>query len=100
MFQHIPEFVNRFLAPPDPVVLHYTLNPGSPPPERPSAWDIEVKTEDVVMKNRMTTMVLASKESSQELTKLDDEVIAACLLCTVRGIDLSFSDRPTYAVPT
>jgi SWI/SNF-related matrix-associated actin-dependent regulator of chromatin subfamily D len=74
VFQHIPELVNRYLMPPDPVILHYEVNPAVAPPERPSAWDVEVRTEDVTMKNRMTTMVQASKESAQELTKLDEEV--------------------------
>jgi SWI/SNF-related matrix-associated actin-dependent regulator of chromatin subfamily D len=74
MFQHIPELVNRYLMPPDPIVLHYTINPAVAPPERPSAWDVDVKTEDGAMKSRMTTMVQTSKESAQELTKLDEEV--------------------------
>lgn len=74
LFQHIPELVNRYLMPPDPIILHYTVDPAVPPPERPSAWDVEVKTEDGAMKNRMTTMVQTSKESAQELTKLDEEV--------------------------
>ena len=60
--------------PPDPIVLHYTVNPAVAPPERPSAWDVDVKTEDGAMKSRMTTMVQTSKESAQELTKLDEEV--------------------------
>jgi SWI/SNF-related matrix-associated actin-dependent regulator of chromatin subfamily D len=75
MFQHIPELVNRYLMPPDPVVLHYTVNPAVMPLERPSAWDVEIKMEDVAMKTRMATMVLASKESTQELTKLDEEIV-------------------------
>jgi SWI/SNF-related matrix-associated actin-dependent regulator of chromatin subfamily D len=74
MFQHIPELVNRYLMPPDPIILHYEINPTVAPPERPLAWDVEVRTEDIVMKNRMTTMVQTSKDSVQELTKLDEEV--------------------------
>lgn len=92
MFQHIPEFVNRFLMPPDPVILHYTLNPSFVPPERPSAWDVEVKTEDVVTRNRMATMVQASKESSQELAKLDEEVTSTSFLFLwKKDINLLFS---------
>ena len=60
--------------PPDPIVLYYTFNPAAPPPERPSAWDIEVKMEDTTVKNRMTAIVQSSKESAQDLSKLDDEV--------------------------
>jgi len=73
-FQKLPELVNRFLLPPDPVLLHYTINPAAPPPDRPSAWDVEIKAEDLAMKSRMTVMVHASKESSQDLAKLDDEI--------------------------
>ncbi|KAI6002430.1 SWI/SNF complex 60 kDa subunit [Pisolithus orientalis] len=54
VFQQLPELVNRYLMPPDPVVLHYTINPMVPPPERPQAWDIE--------------------DSTQDLSKLDDEI--------------------------
>src|ERR1700760_355786 len=98
MFQQIPEFINRFLMPPDPIILHYTVNPSFSPPERPSAWDVEVKTEDVVMKNRMATMVLASKESSQELAKLDEEVTASCFLC-FRKVTNLLTDRLTHTIP-
>jgi len=74
MFQHIPELVNRYLMPPDPIIMHYTVDPAVVPLERPSAWDVEVRTEDGAMKSRMATMVQATKESAQELTKLDEEV--------------------------
>lgn len=60
--------------PPDPIILYYTFNPGVAPPERPSAWDIEVKMEDTTVKNRMAVIVQSSKESTQDLSKLDDEV--------------------------
>lgn len=58
---------------PDPVVLHYTLNPTIPP-EKPSAWDVEIKMEDTILKSRMATAVQMSKESVATLTKLDEEV--------------------------
>ncbi|EGO02913.1 hypothetical protein SERLA73DRAFT_176377 [Serpula lacrymans var. lacrymans S7.3] len=74
VFQQLPELVNRYLMPPDPVLLHYTLNPTIPPPERPSAWDVEVRVEDTALKNRMAVTVNTSKESLQDLNKLDDEI--------------------------
>ncbi|KAF9528814.1 SWI/SNF complex 60 kDa subunit [Crepidotus variabilis] len=74
LFQRLPELVNRFLAPPEPVLLHYMLNPGSPPPDRPQAWDVEVKMEDAALKHKMAVTVSASKESSQTLLKLDEEI--------------------------
>ncbi|KAH7906936.1 BAR-domain-containing protein [Hygrophoropsis aurantiaca] len=73
-FQQLPELVNRYLMPPDPIVLHYSINPGVAPPERPMAWDIEVKMEDTSLKSRMAAVIHTSKESAQDLAKLDDEI--------------------------
>jgi hypothetical protein len=73
-FQSIPELVNRYLGAPDPVILHYTINPATPPPERPSAWDVEVKMEDLSIKSRMSVMINTNKESAQALEKMDEEV--------------------------
>jgi hypothetical protein len=74
LFQKLPEIINRYLVAPDPILLHYSINPAIPPPERPSAWDVEVKMEDLVLKNRMAVMVHTNRESSQSLSKLDEEV--------------------------
>lgn len=88
MFQQLPELVNRHLMPPDPVILYYAFNPGAPSLERPSAWDIEVKMEDTAVKNRMAVVVQSSKESTQDLSKLDDEVDSSGIL---RRFDLTYS---------
>ncbi|KAJ7634200.1 SWI/SNF complex 60 kDa subunit [Mycena polygramma] len=74
LFQKLPELVNRCLAAPEPIVLHYMINPTIPAPERPMAWDVEVKTEDVALKGRMAVMVQSNKESAQSLAKLDEEI--------------------------
>jgi len=55
-------------------MLHYTVNPAISPPERPSAWDVEIKMEDASMKSRMSVMVNANKDSAQALDKMDEEV--------------------------
>jgi SWI/SNF-related matrix-associated actin-dependent regulator of chromatin subfamily D len=78
-FQKLPELVNRYLTTPDPVILHYTIDPSQSPPERHQVWDIEVKTEDALLKGRMTSMVQASKESSVGLSKMDEEVFCFAL---------------------
>ena len=78
-FQKLPELVNRFLTAPEPVILHYIINPGTPPPERPQAYDVEVKTEDTILKQKMAVTISASKESGQTLLKLDEEVIILSL---------------------
>ncbi|TFK69202.1 SWI/SNF complex 60 kDa subunit [Pluteus cervinus] len=73
-FQKLPELVNRYLAPPEPIVMFYTINPAVSPPERPSAWDVEVKIEDAALKSKMTVMLQSTKESIQALNKIDEEI--------------------------
>jgi SWI/SNF-related matrix-associated actin-dependent regulator of chromatin subfamily D len=73
-FHALPELVNHFLAPPDPIILHYTLDPTVPPSDRPQAWDIEVKMEDTTLKNRVTVALHANKDTTLDLAKLDEEV--------------------------
>jgi SWI/SNF-related matrix-associated actin-dependent regulator of chromatin subfamily D len=59
----------------DPVILHYTLDPTAPPPEKPLAYDIEIKVDDVATKSRMNhAAVNMTSESVKELAKIDDEV--------------------------
>ena len=64
-----------------------------PPPDRPSAWDVELKMEDSALKNRMAVTVNTSKESSQALLKLDEEV--CCILLVFGQTDLLTT--PTFA---
>ncbi|KAK0240392.1 BAR-domain-containing protein [Armillaria nabsnona] len=73
-FQKLPDVVNQYLSTPDPVILFYTIDPSVPPPDRPTAWDIEVKAEDVFLKNRMGVMLQTNRESAQNLVKLDEEI--------------------------
>ena len=73
VFQKLPELVNRFLTAPDPVILHYVINPATPPPERPQAYDVELKMEDTALKHKMTVTISTSKESGHALLKLDEE---------------------------
>ena len=73
-FHQLPELVNRYLSAPDPIVLHYHIDPSVPPSDRYSAWDVEIKMEDASLKGRMSAMIHASKESSMALAKMDEEV--------------------------
>ena len=84
-FNFLPELANRYLAPPNPVVIYYIVNPSTPPPERPSAWDIELKLEDVALKSKLQAVTLnPSRDVFRELSKLDDEVrsgaMPSCIL--------------------
>lgn len=82
-FPQLPEIVNRFLVPPDPIVLHYMINPASASPERPTAWDVEVKLEDLSLKHRMKGVTLdANQATLKTLGDIDDEVRRARVLFT------------------
>ena len=77
-FTQLPEIVNRFLMPPDPIVLHYVINPTAAPPERPTPWDVEVKLEDLALKHRMKSVTLdANQATLKTLGDIDDEVRCA-----------------------
>lgn len=75
LFRQLPELINRYLLPPDPIILHYALNPGVAPPEKPNAYDVEIKVDDAGVKSRMTNvMVSTTSESMRDIVKLDEEV--------------------------
>ncbi|KIK65065.1 hypothetical protein GYMLUDRAFT_220324 [Collybiopsis luxurians FD-317 M1] len=76
LFQKLPEYIARHLGPPQPIILNYTFDPSVPPPEpeRPSAWDVEVKMEDSALKGRMSVMLHANKETATALAKMDEEI--------------------------
>ncbi|KAI0060153.1 BAR-domain-containing protein [Artomyces pyxidatus] len=98
-FALLPELVNRYLLPPDPIIIHYTVNPSIPPPERPSAWDVEIKTEDLNLKAKMSSVSVGpNRESGRELAKLDDEIamLTQSLQSSVlkRQFLHSFADEP------
>ena len=74
-FTQLPEIVNRFLMPPEPIVLPYIINPATTPPERPAAWDVEVKLEDLSLKHRMKSVTLdANQATLKTLGDVDEEV--------------------------
>ncbi|KAL6299811.1 SWI/SNF complex 60 kDa subunit [Sparassis latifolia] len=104
-FQNLPELVNRFLLPPDPIILHYTLNPAVPPPEKPGAWDVEVRVDDSTLKGRMNHVIVQmASESARDLAKLDDEI--ALLAQSLNNSNLkrnflrAFADDPQGFIQT
>lgn len=103
-FQKLPEVVNRYLAAPEPIVLHYTIDPTIPPPERHSIWDVEIKMEDLSLKSRMAVTIHQSKESAQALAKMDEEI--ALLAQSLHNSHLkrtflqSFSSDPAQFIQT
>ncbi|KAG7087361.1 hypothetical protein E1B28_013334 [Marasmius oreades] len=73
-FAKLPEFVTRYLMPPEPILLHYQLDPSMLPPERPSAWDVEIKMEDAAAKARLGVLIQPNKEATVQITKMDEEI--------------------------
>src|ERR1700722_8633817 len=95
LFQSLPELVNRFLAPPEPIIFHYTIAPTIPPPERPQAWDLPVQMEDTTLKGRMTTMLQANKEITAELSQFDDQV-RIHITFSPHALSLSHANRSQF----
>ena len=76
-FTHLPEIVTQLL------VLHYMINPATAPPERSTAWDAEIKLEDLSLKHRMKSVTLdANQATLKTLGDIDDEVCRAQILFT------------------
>jgi SWI/SNF-related matrix-associated actin-dependent regulator of chromatin subfamily D len=42
-FQALAEVCHRSIQPLDPIVLNYKINPSLTPPEKPQAWDVDVR---------------------------------------------------------
>lgn len=96
-FTQLPEIVNRFLMPPDPIVLHYVINPATAPAERPTAWDVEVKLEDLSLKHRMKSVTLdANQATLKTLGDIDDEVRSRSR--TIHLVSASFLHTAQIAV--
>lgn len=102
LFTQLPERVNRFLLPAEPIVLHYTINPSIPPPDRPVAYDVEVQMDDINLKTRMQHVVVTmAPETIKELAKIDEEV-RSCIRTEAnfyRLIHRPLSDRHARTVP-
>ena len=73
-FTHLPEIVTQLL------VLHYMINPATAPPERPTAWDAEIKSEDLSLKHRMGVTLDTNQATLKALGDIDDEVCRSRVL--------------------
>ncbi|KAG8997414.1 hypothetical protein FRB90_012513, partial [Tulasnella sp. 427] len=73
-FNNIPELVNRFLATPDPVVLHHIISVEQPIAPNMQAFDIDVDMDDVFLKGKMNQALLSySSEAQAAIATVDDE---------------------------
>lgn len=103
-FAKLPEVITRYLVPPEPILLHYQFDPSMPPPERPSAWDVEIKMEDTYAKTRMGMLINPSKEATVQIAKMDEEI--ALLAQSIHNSQLkrtflqSFAKDPAIFIQT
>ncbi|KAH8120390.1 SWI/SNF complex protein [Phellopilus nigrolimitatus] len=95
-FQQIPELVNHYLSPPDPILLYYNIKPNEPPPVIPQAWDVEIKMEDTSLKSRMNQVILnTSSETARDIAKYDEE--AALLAQQIQNAQLKCTFLEAFA---
>ena len=97
-FTQLPEIVNRFLMPPDPVALHYMINPATAPPERPTAWDVEVKLEDLALKHRMKSVTLDANQATLKTLGDIDEEVGCAISHLVNAISHTLTDRSAHSI--
>ncbi|KAG8958333.1 SWI/SNF complex component snf12 [Tulasnella sp. 408] len=104
-FNNIPELVNRFLAPADPVILHHIISVEQPIAPNMQAFDIDVDMDDVFLKQKMNQALLSySSEAQAAISALDDEMAQAAQ--SIRNSKLkrdfltSFAEDPQRFIQT
>ncbi|XP_057293002.1 SWI/SNF-related matrix-associated actin-dependent regulator of chromatin subfamily D member 1-like isoform X1 [Hydractinia symbiolongicarpus] len=95
-FCEIPQRLQVHLLPPDPIIIHYTVDPSKPEDKNPSCFDIDIDLDDS-LRDIMQSFLL-STASQQEIASLESKIHE-----TVEGINqlkvhrdffLSFSTNP------
>lgn len=88
-FHHIPEVVNRFLHPAQPVVLEYWIRTDKAEYKHSTAYDIELELEDLAVRQRQHNVLSHFDTSSAEtgvtrqIADLDDRIAQAA--ATIRN---------------
>lgn len=92
LFHHIAELINRFLLPPDPIVLHHIIRTNEIEDEdgrtsRMQAFDIDIDIDDHGLKSKMNSVLISlTPEANKNIAALDDEI--AQLAQSVRNAKL------------
>ncbi|KAF9427128.1 SWI SNF, matrix associated, actin dependent regulator of chromatin, sub d, member 1 [Podila epigama] len=56
-FPALPELIGRFLAPPDPIVLEYTVRVDKPYHLSPHCYDLDVELDDPTFKTKISSLL-------------------------------------------
>ena len=74
MFHHIAEVVNRYLLPPDPIILSHAIHVDERM-QSVQAFDIDIDVDDLGLKSKMNSAYVSlSSEASKNISALDEEV--------------------------
>ncbi|CAB72235.1 SWI/SNF and RSC complexes subunit ssr3 [Schizosaccharomyces pombe] len=71
-FPRIPELMNRFLEPIDPIVIPYTINVSEHTVEKVTIFDIRINTEDP--RHSQIRSFLATMMSQDKIRSIDDKL--------------------------
>ncbi|KAF9988848.1 SWI SNF, matrix associated, actin dependent regulator of chromatin, sub d, member 1 [Mortierella antarctica] len=63
-FPALPELIGRFLSPPDPIVLEYTVRVDKPYHLAPHCYDLDVEVDDPLFKSKIASLLSSTSMSS------------------------------------
>ncbi|KAI8075195.1 hypothetical protein BC940DRAFT_287688 [Gongronella butleri] len=72
-FSALTELINPHIAPPDPIVLNYTIRVDKDFYQCPQAFDVEVEL-DSVLRQKMLSQV-SSQQVQKQIMELDDKIV-------------------------
>ncbi|KAG9027673.1 SWI/SNF complex component snf12 [Tulasnella sp. JGI-2019a] len=98
-FSALPELVNRYLSPPDPILLQHVIQVEQNASPNMQAFDVDVDMDDTTLKQKMNQALLSyGAEAQATLTALDEEVAQAAQSVRnsklKRDFLLSFAENP------
>ncbi|KAG0004398.1 SWI SNF, matrix associated, actin dependent regulator of chromatin, sub d, member 1 [Modicella reniformis] len=63
-FPALPELIGRFLSPPDPIVLEYTVRVDKPYHLSPYCYDLDVEVDDPLFKTKISSLLSSTALNS------------------------------------
>ncbi|GJJ72767.1 SWI/SNF-related matrix-associated actin-dependent regulator of chromatin subfamily D [Entomortierella parvispora] len=63
-FPSLPELIGRFLSPPDPIVLEYTVRVDKPYHLSSHCYDLDVEVDDPTVKTKISSLISSTAMSS------------------------------------
>ncbi|KAI9138018.1 hypothetical protein BKA69DRAFT_1177715 [Paraphysoderma sedebokerense] len=94
LFPQIPDMVTRFLCPPDPICIAYTIRTDKPFSLSKTAYDVEVEIDDVGSRSKYSNFV-AGVGYSKEIAVVDEKLTT--LLTNLHNHRLKHSFLSTFA---